>query len=448
MGTNDLVGLEFLHANKIEGCSCDLSKNFAFISYAHDRIDMTIVRLVFNRLHEMGWNLWIDTANIPIDENSWKVAATKALLNPEKTCKLALFFRSEESLIREPIRKELEMISERDNIKRIVTIDIFHENTTASNYKKQLIKNSESDKYIICDAICTLVNEDNKAIRWTTEAESDINKLVQEISRELKKENIYREEKTVSEDSSNKEVALKHENVISSSPDTSNSGGNLWRYTNRKGANATVIWKNEYTKKCIIQKGSRIAEEAASFATSAPAASCLKQELLQKGIIVNGIFQMDYPSDRISTMINLIGGGSINMRGEIQKGAFRPINMSESMTPKNINENNMVATSTGVKSKMNQILKVIEKVGEMPKPIVDYSRAFSIASDEVSKELQITKSSVVDKCQRQLKLNAQEFRELLEKFIEENDDGLYNLLMSHAVNKDEENAIRKVLKRQ
>lgn len=109
--------------------------------------------------------------------------------------------------------------------------------------------------------------------------------------------------------------------------------GNLWHYSNRKGANATIIWENEYTKKCVIKKGSKVGEEAASFATSVPAASSLKQELIEKGIIVDGIFQMDYPSDKISTMINLIGGGSINMRGEIQKGSFAQVSADNSMNP-------------------------------------------------------------------------------------------------------------------
>lgn len=106
----ELQGLEFLKANEIKDEKCNLEVPFAFISYAHDEQDTKVVRNVFDELYKQGYNLWIDTANIPKDENSWRVAAQKALRYPEMTCKIALFFRSESSLISPNVLKELEMI--------------------------------------------------------------------------------------------------------------------------------------------------------------------------------------------------------------------------------------------------------------------------------------------------------------------------------------------------
>lgn len=194
MGTNDIIGLEFLNKNKIKDCPCDMSKNFTFISYAHDEKDINIVRTVFKKLYDMGWNIWIDTANIPHDENDWKKAAQNALVKVG-TCKNALFFRSEESLIREPIWKELDIIKHKNHIKRIITIDVFHDNNSASDYRGNLI-NTDAGKFEICDKICEIVSENNSAIRLRAEADNDINKLVAEIAKELKNDNVYRRSET------------------------------------------------------------------------------------------------------------------------------------------------------------------------------------------------------------------------------------------------------------
>jgi len=209
MGTNDLMGLEFLKKHELENCGCDLEKNFAFISYAHDEIDTRIVRSVFKKLYDKGWNLWIDTANIPRDQNAWSKAAKKALVH-YKTCKIALFFRSEESLIREPIRKELELIDNAEHINRTVTIDIFQKYKSATEYKVYL-QNADAVKFDICDEICDIVDTENSAIRLNKDAENDINILVDEIIRELEEEDVYcRERKTASV----KEVAKKAPDAI------------------------------------------------------------------------------------------------------------------------------------------------------------------------------------------------------------------------------------------
>ena len=49
--------------------------------------------------------MWIDIANMPADEHTWKKAAIDALTN--KNCKFAFFFRSESSMIKKTIENDL-----------------------------------------------------------------------------------------------------------------------------------------------------------------------------------------------------------------------------------------------------------------------------------------------------------------------------------------------------
>ena len=101
----ELIGLEFLQKNEIINKRCDMDAPFAFISYSHDAYDSQIVMNVFKALYDQGINAWIDTANMPYGEEDWKVSATKALMN--HNCKFAFFFRSESSMLKSTIAKEL-----------------------------------------------------------------------------------------------------------------------------------------------------------------------------------------------------------------------------------------------------------------------------------------------------------------------------------------------------
>lgn len=65
--------------------------------------------------------------------------------------------------------------------------------------------------------------------------------------------------------------------------------------------------------------------------------------------------------------------------------------------------------STGVSSKINQICMVIEKVNQENKPIENYTKTLQNIYGAVASELNISKSPVVDKCNRQLGLTAMEF---------------------------------------
>lgn len=186
-----LEGLEFLRANEIEGKACDLKTPFAFISYAHDEQDTQIVRNVFNGLSAKGYNLWIDTANIPKNEDSWKKAAQEALMNDDDTCKLALFFRSEQSLIRQPICDELKIIRKLDHIKSIVTIDIWHdEKINANDYCDSLIKNKMKTELNICEKIFEYVDPDNSAFRMQ-DVNGNLEELITKLESELKKYGVY-----------------------------------------------------------------------------------------------------------------------------------------------------------------------------------------------------------------------------------------------------------------
>lgn len=104
---NEIKGLEYLRDHQIEDMPCDFNKPFAFISYAHHDRDALIVLNLFKRLYK-DFNLWIDIANIPYDESSWKRAARNALRN--KNCVLAFFFRSEASMVRQAVADELHTI--------------------------------------------------------------------------------------------------------------------------------------------------------------------------------------------------------------------------------------------------------------------------------------------------------------------------------------------------
>lgn len=185
-----LEGLEFLRKNIIEEKKCNLKSNFAFISYAHDEADVKIVRNVFHKLYEKGYNLWIDTANIPMDENSWKTAAQEALMNEYDTCKVALFFRSEESMVREPIFEELEMIKELPHINRIIVIDIWHDDAmTAEEFRKKLIREKKREKLNICSKICTKVSVDSSVFRMR-DVNSNLDELVSGIAKEIEKDGV------------------------------------------------------------------------------------------------------------------------------------------------------------------------------------------------------------------------------------------------------------------
>ena len=182
--SQELTGLEYLKKKEIKNMKCNMDKPFAFISYSHDDYDSQIVMNVFKRLMSRGHNLWIDTANMPADEHTWKKSARDALRN--RNCKLAFFFRSESSMVKETIAKELKTIIILKHIKSIVTVDIWHEADMDADTYYAEVMNDESKDIDSCDLICECVSTECKAIRLAGDAGNDIIKLVEEMEEELK----------------------------------------------------------------------------------------------------------------------------------------------------------------------------------------------------------------------------------------------------------------------
>lgn len=180
----ELTGLEYLRKKEIKNMKCDMEKPFAFISYSHDDYDSQIVMNVFKQLMDRGHNLWIDTANMPADEHTWKKSARDALRN--RNCKLAFFFRSESSMVKETIAKELKTIILLKHIKSIVTLDIWHEDGMDADTYYAEVMNDESKDIDSCDRICECVSTECKAIRLAGDAGNDILNLAEEMEEELK----------------------------------------------------------------------------------------------------------------------------------------------------------------------------------------------------------------------------------------------------------------------
>ena len=114
---------------------------------------------------------------------------------------------------------------------------------------------------------------------------------------------------------------------------------------------------------------------------------------------------------------------------------------------KTVGKSSSGVRSTGVSSKINQICMVIEKVNQENKPIENYTKTLQNIYGAVASELNISKSPVVDKCNRQLGLTAMEFAKYVRDYSEEGKDTLYDIVMNAAGNEDEKALIRKTFKK-
>ena len=184
----ELQGLEYLKKNEIKNMKCDMGKPFVFISYSHDDHDSQIVMNVFKELMARGHNLWIDIANMPTNEDTWKKSAIEALRN--KNCILAFFFRSESSMVKDTIAKELSTIKKLKHIKAIVAIDIWHDDDMNAEKYYVDVLNDESMDIGSCETICECVSTECKAIRLARDAGNNIKDLVKEIEEELEEKRV------------------------------------------------------------------------------------------------------------------------------------------------------------------------------------------------------------------------------------------------------------------
>lgn len=124
-------GLQYIRKNALKGCKCRMDEPFMFISYSHD--DKEIVQDWFLKLYRLGYNLWIDVANLPHNQQSWEDAAEDALLSGN--CVRLLFFRSENSMKSVNIYEELNKANARLPKLDITIIDIWREpEVNASNF--------------------------------------------------------------------------------------------------------------------------------------------------------------------------------------------------------------------------------------------------------------------------------------------------------------------------
>lgn len=190
----ELKGLEYLKKNVIKNKKYDENKPFAFISYSHDDHDSQIVMNIFKKMFDKGYNLWIDVANIPKNEASWKTAARTALRS--KLCKCAIFFRSENSMVKDTILNEIKLINDLEHINGFIVVDIWESkkyDDAETVYKAIINQTDEELKFSetqinTCMDLCEIIKVDNSAIRLRYEAENDIDKAVAEIIEEIKYE--------------------------------------------------------------------------------------------------------------------------------------------------------------------------------------------------------------------------------------------------------------------
>lgn len=101
----------------------------------------------------------------------------------------------------------------------------------------------------------------------------------------------------------------------------------LWEY-NTKGTRSKLMWNGETTgvsAVITVLKGSAVAAPSQNFEKYCKPAYTLKADLEAKGIIQNGKFTQDYTYDKVSTMINLLNGGSVSTPAEVKSGNLRKL---------------------------------------------------------------------------------------------------------------------------
>lgn len=115
----------------------------------------------------------------------------------------------------------------------------------------------------------------------------------------------------------------------------------LWEYKT-KGNCSRLKWNGETTGAnavITVLQGSVAATPSQNFERSCKPAFTLKTALEAKGIIQNGTFMKDYTYDKVSTMINLLNGGSVSTPAEVRCGHLSKIDNQTSNTVKEAGSN-------------------------------------------------------------------------------------------------------------
>ena len=220
---------------------------------------------------------------------------------------------------------------------------------------------------------------------------------------------------------------------ISDAADTQDLSDDLLYYD-------SAIGRDNMLGGIVILKGSKISR---SEANSCPEGAKKKRNssLLDGSITDDGeyyVLQKDMEFKSLSGAACFVSGTSVN-----GKLAWKSGKKNE----KTVGKSSSGVRSTGVSSKINQICMVIEKVNQENKPIENYTKTLQNIYGAVASELNISKSPVVDKCNRQLGLTAMEFAKYVRDYSEEGKDTLYDIVMNAAGNEDEKALIRKTFKK-
>lgn len=205
--------LSFLVENSIQNRRCDTTKPFAYFVYAHDAYDSVIVKNTFEMLSCIGYNVWLDVANVPKDKYAWQRAVFSALDSPN--CNLVVFFQSETALKTELVADEMQHAANNEAAD-IVVVDI--RTNPALNIKKFMagleldtMNNPDDDavnrKFESCQRICKILDSDPETFSLSKDCENDVEIVVNKLSVLFRRYRIYF-------DKAKRNNGVKHEAVL------------------------------------------------------------------------------------------------------------------------------------------------------------------------------------------------------------------------------------------
>lgn len=147
---------------------CDMSRPFAFISYAHE--DDKKVMEVAQLLMEKGYNIWVDK-NLKCDAKSWIENVAEVLMDDNLA--IGIFFRSENSMIKTNVMKELALLQDLG----IIVVDIWNDPSMNSIlYFKKLGKEKKKEELALASQVMDIVNSEANATRYN-EKYNELEKL-------------------------------------------------------------------------------------------------------------------------------------------------------------------------------------------------------------------------------------------------------------------------------
>lgn len=144
---------------------CDMTKPYIFVSYSS--MDKELVQDDVRKLQRLGYNVWLDDANLDKTKGSWKSDALAAI--EDIYCQLVVFYVSDASLTSEPCLNELRKTKDKETL-------IYHGN--------------ESVPFIAVEAerienIIAFQNEINKEIYAAKEMKKDVKKQKMKVLSEF-----------------------------------------------------------------------------------------------------------------------------------------------------------------------------------------------------------------------------------------------------------------------